>query len=548
MLSLRYGMWFVSVSVILAVVTFAAALPWPCPAVASVNIPLHHWSYEAIERLTDMGIIDRAMVATKPYSRKEAARYVARALERVRKDQVTADGREVIAQPLLERLTREFRSELTDMNALTRPAGNTSSSIRYGGRVTTEVDGFFVGGGQTVRLRENRGGEYYANGAVNQTDVRGWLELGDWLAATFQPKFISNEHILGIGATDNSKNFYIREGNLKLSQYNVSLEIGRGTQWWGQGYRGTLLLSDHAYPLDMIKLYSEESFKLPWLEFLGDWKINSFLTRLEVNRDFERAKVFGMRISYQPVDWLETGVTRLMQFDGRGHGSNSLEPLIKNWFRFSGQNATGGGPDDVNEQVMFDLRARIPKVPYLVPFPAGMQLYMEIGLEDRFDHPAGLVGVYIPQVFKGDTLDFRFEFADTDWERQLTGQSGTWYNNGIYTSGMRYRGFPLGHWLGTDGIDFFVRTTRRFGEQFVVGAYLEYEERQRGLPVHERKREASADVTYLFTDKIQFSVAYTFQRLYNPGQITGITPFQETFAPNLRAFNNFVWTTLAIEF
>ena len=82
----------------------------------------------------------------------------------------------------------------------------------------------------------------------------------------------------------------------------------------------------------------------------------------------------------------------------------------------------------------------------------------------------------------------------------------------------------------------------------MVGANLEYEERQRSFPVHERKREAAIDVTYLFTDKIQFTVAYTYQRLYNPGQITGITPFQETFAPNLTANNNFLWTTLAIEF
>ncbi len=39
---------------------------------ASVNEPLHHWAYEAIERLVAMGIIDRAMVVPQPYSRTEA--------------------------------------------------------------------------------------------------------------------------------------------------------------------------------------------------------------------------------------------------------------------------------------------------------------------------------------------------------------------------------------------------------------------------------------------------------------------------------------------
>src|SRR5262245_836942 len=55
---------------------------------ASVNLPLHHWAYEAIERLTALGIIDRAMVVPKPYSRKQAAKYVVRALDRVRTNEI----------------------------------------------------------------------------------------------------------------------------------------------------------------------------------------------------------------------------------------------------------------------------------------------------------------------------------------------------------------------------------------------------------------------------------------------------------------------------
>ena len=87
---------------------------------ASVNIPLHHWAYEAIERLTNLGIIDQAMIITKPYSRKQAAKYVARALERIRANEIRQDGREVLAGPLLERLMVELRPELMDLGAVTR--------------------------------------------------------------------------------------------------------------------------------------------------------------------------------------------------------------------------------------------------------------------------------------------------------------------------------------------------------------------------------------------------------------------------------------------
>src|SRR4030095_13220468 len=147
-------------------------------AQASVNLPLHHWVYEAIERLNTLGIIDHAMVVTKPYSRKQAAKYVARAIERIRADEIRADGRQVLAEPLLDRLMAEFRPELMDLGTIARKRSETSQTVRYGARVQTEIDAFSIGGGQNVRLRENRGGEYYANGVQNQTDVRGLVRTG----------------------------------------------------------------------------------------------------------------------------------------------------------------------------------------------------------------------------------------------------------------------------------------------------------------------------------------------------------------------------------
>src|SRR5713101_3484444 len=120
-------------------------------ALASVNLPLHHWSYEAIERLVALGIIDRAMVVTKPYSRKQAAKYVAQALKRVQADQVPADGREVLAEPLLERLMQFLEPELVEIGAISMRSGalgvrggalgvrsEALGVIRVGGRMQVE--------------------------------------------------------------------------------------------------------------------------------------------------------------------------------------------------------------------------------------------------------------------------------------------------------------------------------------------------------------------------------------------------------------------------
>jgi hypothetical protein len=538
----------------LRIVTIALILMAGCLALsigsahASSNLPLHHWAYEAIERLNAMGLINHAMLVTKPYSRKEAARYVGQMIEQVRTNQITLDGREEVAERLLARLRREFRPELESLGILDPKNGRRPGALRYGARLQSEYDAFFVGGGQTVRFRENRGGEYYANSAQNQTDIRGWLELGDWAAITLDPKYISDPNALGIGATNNTKEVYLREGNVKLSQWNVALEVGRGTQWWGPGYRGTLMLSDHAFPLDMIRLYSDEPFRLPGkLAGLGEWKVNSFITQLDRDREFPRTKVFGLRISYLPVDWLEMGLTRMTQFDGRGNtGGDQTNPIAILFDAYT-HNTNEPGVNKVNEQAMFDFRMRLPKTSYLVPFPAGMMLYGELGLEDPPNGAATVFGIYVPQLFENSNSDLRFEFADTDIRRQVINSSSGWYNNAVYQSGMRYRGFPLGHWIGTDGIDFFLRGTHYLSETIQVGGNVEYEERERGLPIHEKRREVSADISWWVTSHLHLTAGYTYQRLTNPGQITSINPFIETFTP-MTASNNFLWTTVGIEF
>ena len=529
----------------------------PVSARASVNLPLHHWAYEAIERLTNVGIIDRAMVVTKPYSRKQAAKYVARAIDRIRGNAIRDDGRRAIAEPLLERLMVEFRPELMEIGTISRKRTETSQTIRYGGRLQTEVDAFSVGGGQTVRLRENRGGEYYANGVQNQTDVRGWLEVGDWAAFMVQPKFISNTKALSRGPTVgpltsfNDQYAYLREASLKLTLWNVAVEFGRGTQWWGPGYHGSLLLTDHAFPLDMIKLGSDETFRLPWvLSKLGDWKINSFLARLEGDQTFSHEKLFGLRLSYLPAAWLELGLTRLTQFGGQGSGTSFPRTLVDCYKSQPNQ----VGVADCNEQAMVDFKALVPHVPYLLPFPSGIQVYGELGSEDKWSkypipsRAAVLMGLYIPQLFHGDTTDFRIEYADTDLARRQSGEVGVWYNNSKYTNGLRQYGFPLGHHMGTDAIDFFVRSTRYMTEDLQIGTNFDYQERQRGLPVHERKYEGSTDVTWWFSKRSQFSFGYTYQRLHNPGQISSFVPFIETFAPNVTANNHLFWTNLTVSF
>jgi hypothetical protein len=102
--------------------------------------------------------------------------------------------------------------------------------------------------------------------------------------------------------------------------------------------------------------------------------------------------------------------------------------------------------------------------------------------------------------------------------------------------------------MGADATDYFLRATRHMTDDLVVGVNLDYSQRGMSLPQHEKKREAAVDVTWWLTGKTQLTVGYTYQHIQNPGQITSINPFQETFASGVLSENSFFWTNLAWEF
>ena len=64
----------------------------------------------------------------------------------------------------------------------------------------------------------------------------------------------------------------------------------------------------------------------------------------------------------------------------------------------------------------------------------------------------------------------------------------------------------------------------------------------------ERKYEVGTEVTWWLSAKTQFGIGYTYQRIYNPGQVSALTPFTVTFAPNVIANNNLFWTSLTTNF
>jgi hypothetical protein len=247
---------------------------------------------------------------------------------------------------------------------------------------------------------------------------------------------------------------------------------------------------------------------------------------------------------------MEAGLTRLTQYAGPPLGQ-TFPGVV--WDAYT-SHPNKSGVEEVNEQAMLDLRLRVPRTPYLVPFPGGMHVYGELGSEDRWASPrpnrgAYVIGIYVPQLFEGDTTDLRIEYADTDIARRRSGSAGYWYNSATYTSGMRHYGLPLGHWMGSDATDLYLRTTRHLTHNVKWGIAFDRSVRERGQPFPETKHEAGLDLAWQASRQTQVKGGYGLQRLQNPRQPSSVGPaLTESAVAGITIFNRLLWVGVSADF
>ena len=111
----------------------------------------------------------------------------------------------------------------------------------------------------------------------------------------------------------------IEEGYLRLKFHKFFTEVGRESLWWGPGRHGALLVSNNAFPFDIVRIGNDEPFMLPGLlSHLGLISLEAFLTELEDDRDFPDALLMGMRVNFNLTPNLDVGFLRTAMFGGAG--------------------------------------------------------------------------------------------------------------------------------------------------------------------------------------------------------------------------------------
>lgn len=230
--------------------------------------------------------------------------------------------------------------------------------------------------------------------------------------------------------------------------------------WWGPGQESALLMSNSSRPFPKIgvKRLSPDAFNLPVLKWLGPWRFDAFLGRLEKDRaDYENPLLVGMRFSFKPAQAVEIGLSRTMQLCGEGRpcGFGIWRDAI---FAFGTKDNTGTLDEPGNQLAGIDMRVsgRLGSL--------AASVYGEVIGEDgdgilfeQLSYTAG--GTLSGGASNGSVWKLGVEYTDTyafflaEKPSYWTGGNrapGSTYNHFIYRDGYTYRGRPIGMSLDGD--------------------------------------------------------------------------------------------------
>ena len=250
---------------------------------------------------------------------------------------------------------------------------------------------------------------------------------------------------------DNGHDVNVEGSYLAGKLWNQWLIAGQIPTYWGPGHEGSLIRGDASRPVYGFTMQRAEqrAFETKWLSWIGPWQYQAFAGQLDDYEAVPDTNILGLRLTAQPLPYLELGASRTFQIDGQGQ-PDSLKAY---WNAFIGKdnacddNGCTGEGNASNQIAGFDARLNLQQW-----FKVPLSLYGQFVGEDE----AGLLpskkmylaGIDYSSQFKNMPFQIYTEWADTRTNGEVQGIS---YNHHIYTDGYYQHGFPLGHAMGGDG-------------------------------------------------------------------------------------------------
>lgn len=249
---------------------------------------------------------------------------------------------------------------------------------------------------------------------------------------------------------------------LEGSELSIPFAAGRlyasqERRHWGPGWVGSLILDGGAPAIAAVgwRKADDRPFETSWLRWLGRWNAEVFFGGLADHREPERPWLVGMRFTLEPIDGLQLGLSRVLQWGGRGF-DESPKSLLRSVLGKDPNSDVDGG-EQGNQLAGVDLRYGWRYAP-----AGSAALYGQaIGEDEAGELPYKfllLAGGEIGGRFSGATLpalkgaSWRIfaEWADTGMRHAYgTHQPGA-YRHHVYKRGYVHHKRVLGHQIGGD--------------------------------------------------------------------------------------------------
>ncbi|MGA2814591.1 MAG: capsule assembly Wzi family protein, partial [Candidatus Acidiferrum sp.] len=302
----------------------------PRKSMGTAFVELDSWVYPAFDRLVGLGYVHTSLAGQRPWTRMECARLLEEASEELPYGEAMSGA----ASVLIDELQSEFSYETRLLDGGRNVTADLESvyvrAVSISGPALT--DGYHFG--QTVSYDFGRpfergtngqaGGafraalgplviyvraeEQHAPGAPAPSDaVRNIIALRDMVA---EPPDVPVAPI-------NRPQFLDAYVGVNLN--NWQLLVGQQSLSWGPGVGGSLLWSDNAEPVNMVRLVNSEPIRLPGiLKHLGPLRLDEFLGKLRDHPYTPHPYIFGQKVNFKPWSFLEFGVGRTSTIGGQG--------------------------------------------------------------------------------------------------------------------------------------------------------------------------------------------------------------------------------------
>ena len=243
---------------------------------------------------------------------------------------------------------------------------------------------------------------------------------------------------------------------LGVNLNNWEITVGKQSLQWAPGPGGSMLWSNNAEPINMVRLTNPEPLYLPgFLSHLGPVKIDQFFGRLGGHPYNPRPFIYGQKINLKLAPWLEVGFGRTTIIGGKGEdpsGGNDLTPdnLIHSLVGVK-KTGTGSVPGDAHSEM--DWTFYVPKVRhYIVLYGDGYADDDPLPIGEPLRNP-WRPGVYITHIPGIPKLDFHIEGVSTEYPGRFGGgnQGQFTYWNQNYRDGYTNDGYLIGNTVGRDG-------------------------------------------------------------------------------------------------